>query len=108
MFRFNQIHLFVKSKWSSPHLDNFPNLAVCDGHLHTREVRVEPPLQGGHELNASGVACVDGLDCLRYVGGDGLLAEHVLPVGGASFDLRGLPCDVQQRPPMARATTRST
>lgn len=72
---------------SSPDLDDIADLPVRDGNLDAGKVGVEPPLQGGHKLDARGLARVDGLYGLRNVSGDRLLAEHVLTVGGTRLDL---------------------
>lgn len=72
---------------SGVHLDDLADLAVRDGNLDAREVGVESPLQGRHELHVRGLAGVDGLDRLGHVGGDRLLAEHVLAVSRAGLDL---------------------
>ena len=69
------------------HLDDFADLPVRDGYPHAGEVGVEPPLQGGHELDVSQLAGVNGLDRLRHVRRDGLLAKHVLTLGRTGFDL---------------------
>mmetsp|Transcript_43147 Transcript_43147/g.116539 ORF Transcript_43147/g.116539 Transcript_43147/m.116539 type:complete len:372 (+) Transcript_43147:363-1478(+) len=63
------------------------DLVVGDSLAHTRKVRVKAALQGGHELDVGDLACVDGLDRLRKIRRDRLLAEDVLARRGARLDL---------------------
>lgn len=69
------------------HLNELANLSISDGDLHPGKVGVEPPLQGGHQLDTRELARVDGFDSLGHVGGDRLLAEDMLAVFGAGLDL---------------------
>ena len=85
------------------YLHDITDLSVGDGDLHAGEVGVEPPLQGGHELNARGLAGVDGLDSLGHVCRDGLLAEYVLAVRRARFDL-----STQRESPIQRIVKHGT
>ena len=74
----------------STHHDGLSDLTTDDSILDTLEVGIESSLQAGHELDTGLIAGVDGLDGLGEVGGKGLLAEHVLAVGGAGLDLLGV------------------
>mmetsp|Transcript_10504 Transcript_10504/g.15750 ORF Transcript_10504/g.15750 Transcript_10504/m.15750 type:complete len:278 (-) Transcript_10504:200-1033(-) len=71
-------------------LDDFSDLIVDDGLFHTREIRVEPPLQRSHQLHVRSSARVDGLDRLHHIRGNGLLAENVLALLRAGLDLLGV------------------
>ena len=75
---------------ASTHHDILTNLTGDDSILDALEVGIEAPLQTRHELDTSLIAGIDGLDGLGEVGGKGLLAEHVLSVGGAGLDLLGV------------------
>lgn len=77
----------TKKKRGKSNLDKVPDFSVGDGHFHACEVRVEPSLQGSHKLYAGRLAGVDCLNRLRHVRCNGLLAENVLPVRCAGFDL---------------------
>lgn len=74
----------------STYHDGLSDLTTDDSILDTLEVGIESSLQAGHELDTGLIAGVDGLDGLGEVGGKGLLAEHVLAVGGAGLDLLGV------------------
>lgn len=74
----------------STYHDSLSDLTTDDGILDTLEVGIETPLQTSHELNTGLITGVDGLDGLGEVGGKGLLAKHMLAIGGAGLDLLGV------------------
>jgi len=75
---------------TSTYHDGFSDLTANDGFLNTLEVGIETSLQTGHELDTGLIAGIDGLYRLGEVGGERLLAEHVLAVGGTGLDLLGV------------------